>query len=53
MAKINDWKKTAPNTLKIDWMRGNDFGHRAYIGEISLNIGQICLIFNSDTGRFE
>lgn len=36
-----------------DWTGGNDFGHRAYIGEIYLNIGQICLIFNNDTGRFE
>ena len=36
-----------------DWTGGNDFGHRAYIGEIILNIGQISLVFNNDTGRFE
>lgn len=36
-----------------DWTGGNDFGHRAYIGELLLNIGQIALIFNNDTGRFE
>ena len=36
-----------------DWTGGNDFGHRAYIGEILLNIGQITLVFNNDTGRFE
>lgn len=36
-----------------DWTGGNDFGHRAYIGEINLNIGQICLIVNNDTGKFE
>ncbi len=36
-----------------DWTGGNDFGHRAYIGELNLNIGQICLIVNNDTGKFE
>ena len=36
-----------------DWTGGNDFGHRAYIGEIIINIGQILLIFNNDTGKFE
>lgn len=36
-----------------DWTGGNDFGHRAYIGEIIVNIGQIYLIFNNDTGEFE
>ena len=36
-----------------DWTGGNDFGHRAYIGEFIINIGQISLIFNNDTGRFE
>lgn len=36
-----------------DWTGGNDFGHRAYIGELLINIGQITLIFNNDTGRFE
>ncbi len=36
-----------------DWTGGNDFGHRAYIGEFLINIGQITLIFNNDTGRFE
>lgn len=32
---------------------GIDFGHRAYIGELLLNIGEISLIFNNDTGSFE
>lgn len=36
-----------------DWRGGNDFGHRAYIGSILINIGQISLIFNNDTGSFE
>lgn len=36
-----------------DWTGGNDFGHRAYLGELLLNIGQISLIFNNDTGKFE
>lgn len=36
-----------------DWIGGNDFGHRAYIRDISLNIGQISIIFNNDTGSFE
>lgn len=35
------------------WTGGNDFGHRAYIGDISLNIGDISIIFNNDTGKFE
>lgn len=41
------------DAFKGDWTGGNDFGHRAYIGEIILNIGQISIIFNNDTGRFE
>lgn len=36
-----------------DWTGGNDFGHRAYLGELFINIGQISLVFNNDTGRFE
>lgn len=36
-----------------DWTGGNDFRHRAFLGEINLNIGQISLIFNNDTGEFE
>ena len=36
-----------------EWTGGCDFGHRAYIGELILNIGQISLIFNNDTGAFE
>lgn len=35
------------------WTGGHDFGHRAKLGELFLNIGQIVLIFNNDTGRFE
>ncbi len=41
------------DAFKGDWTGGNDFGHRAYIGEIILNIGQVSLIFNNETGRFE
>lgn len=41
------------NAFSGDWTGGNDFGHRAYIGDISLNIGQISMIFNNDTGSFE
>ena len=36
-----------------EWTGGNDFGHRAYLGELLINIGQITLVFNNDTGRFE
>ena len=36
-----------------EWTGGNNFGHRAYIGELILNIGEISLIFNNDTGAFE
>ena len=36
-----------------EWTGGNDFGHRAFIVELLLNIGQISLIFNNDTGAFE
>ena len=36
-----------------EWTGGNDFGHRAYIGELIMNIGQIAIIFNNDTGKFE
>lgn len=36
-----------------DWTGGNDFGRRAFLGEIIINIGQISLVFNNDTGRFE
>lgn len=41
------------NAFFGDWTGGNNLGHRAYIGEILLNIGQISLIFNNDTGKFE
>ncbi|GAA0787790.1 hypothetical protein [Hathewaya limosa] len=36
-----------------EWTGGNDFGHRAYVGEIIINMGQIALLFNNDTGEFE
>lgn len=36
-----------------DWTGGNEFGRRAYIGEIIINIGQISIIFNNDTGQYE
>lgn len=35
------------------WTGGNDFGRRAYIGNISLDIGHISIIFNNNTGKFE
>jgi len=41
------------DAFKGDWTGGNDFGHRAYIGEIRINIGQISLVFNNDTGEYE
>lgn len=41
------------NAFFGDWTGGNNLGHRAYIGEILLNIGQISLIFNNNTGKFE
>ena len=36
-----------------EWTGGNDFGYRAYVGEILINIGQVSLLFNNDTGEFE
>lgn len=36
-----------------DWTGGNDFGHRALVGQIFLNIGQVYLTFNNENGRFE
>lgn len=36
-----------------EWTGGNDFGHRAYIGEILINMGQVSLLLNNDTGVFE
>lgn len=36
-----------------DWTGGNDFGRRILIGEIFLNIGQVYLVFNNDSGDFE
>ena len=36
-----------------EWTGGNNFGHRAYIGELFLNIGQLSLVFNNNTGAFE
>lgn len=41
------------DTFFGDWTGGNDFGHRAFLGELIINIGQISLIFNNDSGRFE
>lgn len=41
------------NAFFGDWTGGNDFGHRAYIGELYINIGQILIVLNNDTGRFE
>ncbi len=36
-----------------DWTGGNDLGRRALIGQLFINIGQLYMIFNNDTGRFE
>ncbi|MCQ2012016.1 hypothetical protein [Clostridium butyricum] len=36
-----------------DWTGGKDFGNRAYVGEILINMGQLSLLFNNDTGEFE
>lgn len=35
------------------WTGGNDFGHRAMIGEFYFNIGQILILLNNDTGKVE
>ncbi len=36
-----------------EWTGGNDFGHRAFIGQFYCNIGQILILFNNDTGKIE
>lgn len=36
-----------------DWTGGNNLGYRVYIEELYINIGQILIVFNNDTGRFE
>ena len=36
-----------------EWTGGNDFGHRMHLGSFYLNVGDILLIFNNDTGNFE
>ena len=36
-----------------EWTGGNDFGHRALIGEFFFNIGEILILFNNDTGNIE
>lgn len=36
-----------------DWTGGNDFGRRALVGQLFINIGQLYMIFSNDTGRFE
>lgn len=35
------------------WTGGNDFGHRAMIGQFYFNIGQILILINNDTGKVE
>ena len=35
------------------WTGGNEFGHRAMIGQFYFNIGQILILFNNDTGKIE
>lgn len=46
------------NTVKIEnafngWTGGNDFGHRALIGTLYMNIGSILILLNNDTGNVE
>lgn len=36
-----------------EWTGGNDFGHRACIGQFYFNIGEILILFNNDTGKIE
>ena len=36
-----------------EWTGGNDFGHRACIGQSYFNIGEILILFNNDTGKIE
>ena len=36
-----------------EWTGGNDFGHRAMIGEFYFNMGSVLILFNNDTGKIE
>lgn len=36
-----------------EWTGGNDFGHRAFLGQFYFNIGEILILFNNDTGKIE
>lgn len=36
-----------------EWTGGNDFGHRAMIGQFDTNIGELLILFNNDTGKIE
>lgn len=35
------------------WTGGNNFGHRIYIGDLYMNIGEILILLNNDTGNIE
>lgn len=35
------------------WTGGNDFGHRAFLGTLSVKMGEITILFNNDTGKIE
>lgn len=41
------------NAFFGSWTGGNDLGHRAYIGWFSMDIGDITLLLNNDSGQFE
>ncbi|WP_438498108.1 hypothetical protein [Paenibacillus sp. IHBB 3054] len=36
-----------------EWTGGNDFGKRMMIGSLFVNIGDICILLNNDTGKIE
>lgn len=49
-------RKNIIETLKSTfsyWTGGNDFGHRTLIGTFYMNIGQILILINNDTGKVE
>ena len=55
ISKNSQWKNKAwlEHSWRREWTGENDFGHRAYISEILINMGQVSLLFNNDTGEFE
>lgn len=51
-----DNESSAPESIYeafYEWTGGNDFGHRALIGDIITNMGEFLILFNNDTGNIE